>query len=151
MVAGLPQLRLGSIPGHQASQCQIFGRNNGTATRFFPSTWVFSCHYYSTSDRYSSSSTCNCYQKDKREKPVKLSNFNAVLQIREHWTEKYLHPVPLRAAVRVRSRTNQCEVYSVQIGRRMGIFRVLRFILSSIILPILHTRLHLHVTLTRTT
>jgi hypothetical protein len=31
----------------------------------------FSCHYYSTSDRYSSSSTCHCNQKDKR--PVELS------------------------------------------------------------------------------
>jgi hypothetical protein len=50
---------------------------------------VFSCLYYSTSDRYSSSSTCHCNQKDKREKTVKLSKINALSQIREHWMETY--------------------------------------------------------------
>lgn len=142
---------------------QTFGRLASTVeARFHPRpvhvrflvetmALVYSCHYYSTSDRYSSSSTIHCYQKDEREKPVKLSNFNSVLQIREHWMEKYLHPFPLRAAVRVRSHINQCEVYSIQIGTGMGIFRVLRFFLFSIIPPILHNRLHLRVSLTRTT
>jgi len=125
---------------------RFFYRNNSTVKRFFPSTSVYSCHYNTTSHRYSSSSTCYCYQKDKREKPVKLSNFNTVLQIREHWMQKYLHPFPFRAAVHVRSHTNQCEVYPVQIGTGIGISRVFCFFLFSIIPAILHTRLHLHVT-----
>ena len=51
---------------------------------------------------------------------MKLSEINAVSQIREHWMEKYLHSFPLREVVRVRSHTRECEVYSVQNGTGMS-------------------------------
>jgi hypothetical protein len=72
----------------------------------------FSCHYYSTSDRYSSSSKCHCNQKDKR--PVKLS------KTCENWKNQCSFANQETAAVRVRSHTSQCEIYSVHIGTCMG-------------------------------
>ena len=48
---------------------------------------------FSTSAPQSPSSTCCFHQKYKRAKPGNLSKSNALVEIGEHWLEKYFHLV----------------------------------------------------------
>jgi hypothetical protein len=69
----------------QVSLCEIYGGQSDSATGFSSGCPVFPCHYYSTNAPQSTSCTCCRYQKDKRVKPVSVS------EIAEHWIANYIY------------------------------------------------------------
>jgi hypothetical protein len=110
-----------------------------------------SCHYYSTSDGYSSSSARHCNQKDKGRS---LWNLKKSLLFRKSGSIGWKSTDTLFLSER-RSVLDHIPIHVKFIPYKLAqgwvFLLVLRFFLVSIIPPILHTRLHLHVTLTRTT
>jgi len=72
---------------HPRSVYEIWGRQSGTRRVFWPSTYVFSCHYHSTHAPYSSSTTflCSCDRASwaKREEriPTRCNNIDDLLPI----------------------------------------------------------------------
>jgi len=51
----------------------------------------FSVNIIPPTPPYSSSSTFCSYQMDKKAKPGNVPKSNALMEIEEHWTRKYLH------------------------------------------------------------
>jgi hypothetical protein len=72
----------------QVGPCEICGGQSGTGTGF--ATLVFPCQYNSINAPYPSSSSCCCYQKNKRANPRNPPTRSALSEIEEHWKEKYL-------------------------------------------------------------
>ena len=75
----------------QVSPCENYGGQSDTGRGFSPSNSVFPCQYHSIIAPYSSSSTCDSYQKDKRAKPGDLPKRNVLSEIGKQWVEKYFH------------------------------------------------------------
>jgi len=75
----------------QANRGQFRGCQSDSGTGFSPRTSVFSCQYHCTNAPHSSPCTCCSYQKDKGRKSGSLPKSNALLEIGEHWIEKYFH------------------------------------------------------------
>jgi hypothetical protein len=67
------------------------GGHSGTETGFSPCTSVFPGQCHSNIVPFSASSTCCLYLNDQRAKPGNLSKSNALLEMGEHWIEKYFH------------------------------------------------------------
>lgn len=61
---------------------------------FPPVLQFFPCKYYTTIAPHSSSSSRCLYQKDKGAEPEKLPNSSLLLEVLEHWIEKYFQFLP---------------------------------------------------------
>ena len=79
-------------------------------TGFSPSTSVLPCQYDHTNAPYSSSSTCCCYQKDKRAKPGNLPKCNALLEIWEQCIERTCIK-PVKGSMQSLGNTLKCALY----------------------------------------
>jgi hypothetical protein len=72
-----------------ASPYETCDGQSGTEEHSCRSSSARPSQYSSTSDPYSSSSTCCSYQKDRPAKSLNVSKINFLADIGEHWIEKY--------------------------------------------------------------